>query len=477
MAAGLGTRMRSRVPKVLHPLCGRPMLAYVIDAAREATATDPVVVYSPATAAIPETFAGQARFALQPEPRGTGDAVAAGLRELDDDAGEVLVLSGDVPRVGGALLRDLLEARRLDEAVLSLVAVDAFDPAGLGRVVRTSAGSVDRIVEERDADDDERAISQINAGIYAFDAGWLRDRIGRLRPSPATGELYLTELVAIARSEGRLVTSLDVEDDGRLTGINDRSQLAQAEWDLRAELNLAFMRAGVTMQDPSTAYIDATVELAPDVVLEPNVILRGTTRVGEGTVIGGGSRINDSVIGRDCRIVASVIERSEVEDEVTIGPFSHLRPGSSIGRRAEIGNYAEIKSSRLGERVKTHHMSYLGDADVGAGTNVGAGTITANYDGARKYHTTIGERVFLGVDTMLRAPLTIGDDAKTGAGAVVTKDVPPGKLAVGVPARIRTPRVPAPDASPAGEGPRSPAASEPPADESKPAAGGSEAGS
>jgi bifunctional UDP-N-acetylglucosamine pyrophosphorylase/glucosamine-1-phosphate N-acetyltransferase len=467
--------MRSRVPKVLHPLCGRPMLAYVIDAAHEAAAGDPVVVYSPATAAIPEVFAGRARFALQTEPRGTGDAVAAGLRVLDDDAGEVLVLSGDVPRVGGALLRDLLEARRLDEAVLSLVAVDAFDPGGLGRVVRTSAGSVDRIVEERDADDDERAISQINAGIYAFDAGWLRDRIGRLRPSPATGELYLTELVAIARSEGRLVTSLDVEDDGRLTGINDRSQLAQAEWDLRTELNLAFMRAGVTMQDPSTAYVDATVELAPDVVLEPNVILRGTTRVGEGTVIGGGSRIDDSVIGRDCRIVASVIERSEVEDEVTIGPFSHLRPGSSIGRRAEIGNYAEIKSSRLGERVKTHHMSYLGDADVGAGTNVGAGTITANYDGAHKYRTTIGERVFLGVDTMLRAPLTIGDDAKTGAGAVVTKDVPAGKLAVGVPARIRTPR---PLGTPATASTRpDPAPGAPSAPESEPAAGGSEAGS
>jgi bifunctional UDP-N-acetylglucosamine pyrophosphorylase/glucosamine-1-phosphate N-acetyltransferase len=436
MAAGLGTRMRSRVPKLLHPLCGRPMLAYVVDAAREATRAEPVVVYSPATAALTDVFAGQARFALQDEPRGTGDAVAAGLREVDRDAAEVLVINGDVPLLSATLLRDLIEARRLDEAVLSLVAVDALDPSGLGRVVRTPAGSVDRIVEEKDADDEELAIAQINAGIYAFDAGWLRDRISRLQPSPATGELYLTELVARARSEGRLVTSLDVEDDGRLTGINDRAQLAQAEWDLRTELNLRHMRAGVTMQDPSTVYLDATVELATDVVLEPNVILRGRTSVGEGTTIGSGSRIEDSTVGRDCRIVASVVERSEVEDGVTIGPFSHLRPGSSIGRGAEIGNYAEVKSSRIGPGVKSHHMSYLGDADVGAGTNVGAGTITANYDGSRKHRTRIGERVFLGVDTMLRAPITIGDGAKTGAGSVVTHDVPPGALAFGVPARV-----------------------------------------
>jgi bifunctional UDP-N-acetylglucosamine pyrophosphorylase/glucosamine-1-phosphate N-acetyltransferase len=440
MAAGLGTRMRSTVPKVLHPLGGRPMLAYVLDAAHEATGAEPVVVYSTATERVPDVFAGRARFARQEEPRGTGDAVAAGLAEVDADAGEVLVINGDVPLLTAALLRDLLEARRLDEAVMSLVAVDAIDPSGLGRVLRTAAGSVDRIVEDKDASDDERDVSTINAGIYAFDAAWLRDRVARLHPSPSTGELYLTELVAVARAEGRLVTALDVEDDGRLTGINDRSQLAQAEWDLRTERNVALMRAGVTMLDPSTAYVDATVELAADVVLEPNVVLRGETRVGEGSTIGSGSRIEDSTIGRDCRVVASVVERSEVGDRVSIGPFAHLRPGSVVADDAEIGNYAEIKSSRIGRRVKQHHMSYLGDADVGEGTNVGAGTITANYDGTSKHRTTIGKRVFLGVSTMLRAPLDVGDDAKTGAGAVVTHDVPPGTLVVGVPARPRPPR-------------------------------------
>lgn len=444
MAGGLGTRMRSRLPKVLHPLLGRPMLAYVIDAASTVTEERPVVVFSPATEAVRERFADVADFALQAEPLGTGDALRAGMAAVAHDADEVLVVSGDVPRVQTELLAALIEARRLDEAVMTLVAVETFDPTGLGRVVRTSAGSVDRIVEEKDATDDERDIAEINGGVYAFDAAWLREHVDRLAPSPATGELYLTELVSLARADGRLVTAIDVEDDGRLTGINDRAQLAQAEWDMRTELNLELMRRGVTMVDPSTVYVDATVELATDVTLEPGVVLRGTTRVGEGSTIRTGSQVIDSVIGRDCTVWASVIESSEVGDRVTIGPFAHLRPGVVVAEDAEIGNYAELKRTRLGRGVKQHHMSYLGDAQVGAGTNVGAGTITANYDGVSKHPTTIGERVFLGVDTMLRAPVTLGDGSKTGAGAVVTRDVPPGKLAVGIPARIREPHPPRP---------------------------------
>jgi bifunctional UDP-N-acetylglucosamine pyrophosphorylase/glucosamine-1-phosphate N-acetyltransferase len=454
MAGGLGTRMRSRRPKVLHPLLGRPMLAYVLDAAAAVTEKRPIVVYSPATEAVTEVFADAAEFALQADPLGTGDALRAGLAAVPADVDEVLVVSGDVPRVQAELLAAVLEARRLDEAVLTLVAVETFDPSGLGRVIRTTAGSVDRIVEEKDATDDEREIGEINGGVYAFDAAWLREHVDDLTPSPATGELYLTELVGLARADGRLVTAVDVEDDGRLTGINDRAQLAQAEWDMRTELNLELMRRGVTMVDPSTVYVDATVDLATDVTLEPGVILRGETKVGEGTVIRAGSQVVDTTVGRDCVVWASVLESSEVGDRVTIGPFAHLRPGVVVGDDAEIGNYAELKKSRLGRGVKQHHMSYLGDAEVGAGTNVGAGTITANYDGVRKHRTTIGERVFLGVDTMLRAPVTLGDGARTGAGAVVTRDVPPGKLAVGIPARIREPRPPRPvDAVPSAEPP------------------------
>jgi bifunctional UDP-N-acetylglucosamine pyrophosphorylase/glucosamine-1-phosphate N-acetyltransferase len=440
MAAGLGTRMKSSTPKLLHRLAGRPMVAFVVDAGRAATGERPLVVTSPATAAVRDALGDEVDYALQAQPRGTGDAVAAALAALPDDVDEVLVLTGDAPLLEAELLEALLEERRLDQAAIALVAVDAIEPGQLGRVIRDDAGTVEQIVERKDATDEEIAVNEINSGLYAFDAGWLRSRIGSLKPSPKTGEIYLTELVELARADGRLVVALTVEDDGRLLGINDRAELAQAEWDLRTRINAAHMIAGVTMRDPSTAYIDATVTLAEDVTLEPNVILRGTTTVGQGTTIGAGSQIFDSTIGAGCVVWASVVEESTIEAGARVGPFSHLRPGSHVGPDAEVGNFAELKNTRLGRGVKQHHMSYLGDAELGEGTNVGAGTITANFDGRNKHRTTIGKRVFLGVDTMLRAPLTLGDDSKTGAGAVVTKDVPAGKLAVGMPARIREPR-------------------------------------
>ncbi len=444
LAAGLGTRMHSSRPKVLHQLCGRPMLAYVLDAwastADGAAAPSPIVVYSPSVADVVEAFADRATFALQDVPRGTGDAVRVAIDGVADDATEVLIMYGDVPLMTGSDLEAVLEARRADDAAIALASVFSADPASLGRVVRGEFGTVERIVEAKDATPDELETNETNAGLYAVDAAWLRRRIGSLTPSATTGELYLTDLVALAREDGRLVTAVAFEDDGRFDGINDRSQLAAAEWSLRVRLNEAHMRAGVTMRDPSTVYLDWTVDLAPDVTIEPNVILRGATSVGAGTVIGAGTQIVDSTVGERASVWASIVERSVIEDEATVGPFSHLRPGSVVGRGAEVGNYAELKNTRLGARSKQHHMSYLGDAEVGEGVNVGAGTITANYDGRQKHHTTIGAGAFLGVDTMLVAPIEVGEGAKTGAGAVVTKDVPAGKLAVGVPARIREPR-------------------------------------
>ncbi len=440
MAAGLGTRMRSRVPKVLHQLCGRPMLGYVLDAAAAATGHRPIVVVSPATVAVRDAFADVADFALQDEPLGTADAVRAGLDVAPPGVTEVVVLSGDVPLVDPALIGALIEERRRESAVMALVSVESFEPSGLGRVVRDEGGDgvrVLRIVEEKDATPDELEIDEINAGIYAFDAAWLRTRIRDVRPSRATRELYLTELVALARSDHRPVVALEVEDDGSLDGINDRGQLADVERAMRLRINEGHMLAGVTMVDPATAYVDSAVRLGGDVVLEPNVILRGRTTIGEGTRIGAGSQIVDTVVGAGCTIWASVLESAEVEDDVSIGPFAHLRPGASIGRGAKLGNYAEVKSSRVGPGVQQHHFSYLGDAEVGAGTNIGAGTITCNYDGQHKHRTTIGEHVFVGSDTMLVAPVTVGDGARTGAGSVVTHDVPPGRTAFGVPARLR----------------------------------------
>jgi bifunctional UDP-N-acetylglucosamine pyrophosphorylase/glucosamine-1-phosphate N-acetyltransferase len=432
--------MRSRTPKLLHPILGRPMLGYVIEAARTATGRPPIVVVSPATAAIRSTFAADAVFALQDEPRGTGDAVRAALPALPAVAAELLVLNGDVPLVDPELLRELLELRAEEQAAIAILTVDAIDPRRLGRIIRGRGGEVERIVEAKDASPAELTVSEINTGLYAFDVAWLRERVDDLRPSAATGELYLTGLVELALADGRAVVALETPDDGTLLGINDRAELAEAVHDLQARINEAHLLAGVTMDDPSTAYIEADVELASDVILEPNVILRGRTRVGEGTRIGAGSQIADSTIGRDCRVWASVLESSEVEDDVQVGPFAHLRPGSSIGRGTKLGNYAEVKNSRLEAGVQQHHFSYLGDAHVGARANIGAGTVTANYDGRGKLRTTIGEDAFIGVDTSLVAPVTVGDRAKTGAGAVVTHDVDPDTLVVGVPARVRQPR-------------------------------------
>ena len=448
--------MRSRTPKVLHPLLGRPMLGYIADVAREVTGRRPVIVWSPAVAAICDVFAGEADFARQDEPRGSGDALRAGLAAVPEDAREVLVLNGDVPLVDPALLTELLDARREDEAAISILTVDAVDPRRLGRVVRDPAGYVERIVEAKDATDEELLVSEINTGLYAMDATWLRRRIGDITPSPATGELYLTQLIEFARRDGRVVSALEVPDDGTLLGINDRAELAEAVHRLQARINEEHMLRGVTMEDPSTAYVEPGVTLAQDVVLEPNVILRGRTTVGEGTRIGAGSQIVDTAIGRDCVVWASVLEASEVEDEVRIGPFAHLRPGSSIGHGAKLGNYAEVKNSRLEAGVQQHHFSYLGDAHIGRNANIGAGTVTANYDGTRKLRTTIGEGAFIGVDTMLVAPVTVGDGAKTGAGAVVTRDVPPGAVVVGVPAhpivRRESREMPGGDPVPAAEG-------------------------
>jgi bifunctional UDP-N-acetylglucosamine pyrophosphorylase/glucosamine-1-phosphate N-acetyltransferase len=436
LAAGLGTRMRSRLPKVLHPVCGVPMLGYVLDAATSATEGRPLVVISPATTQVRDVFADRADFAIQDEPRGTADAVRAALAALPGAASEVVVLSGDVPLVSADLVTALLELRRESDAGVALVSVDAIDPSGLGRVVRDDEGLVTGIIEEKDATEEQLELTEINAGLYAFDGAWLRRRLPAVTPSPRTGELYLTSLVDIAVAEGVAVEALLLPDDGSLAGINDRAQLAEAEAIMRAAINESYMRAGVTMVDPSRVIIDITARIAEDVVIEPDVVIRGATSIGRDTLIGAGSTLIDTTVGERCIVRASVLESSTVGDDVRVGPFSHLRPGARVGDAAEVGNYAEIKSASLGARSKQHHFSYLGDAEIGEGVNIGAGTITANYDGRRKHRTVIGDGAFIGSDTILRAPVTIGEGGVTGAGSVVTHDVAPGTTVLGVPARL-----------------------------------------
>jgi len=443
--------MKSRLPKVLHPICGRPMLAYVIDAARAATGEKPLVVYSPQTEQVCQAFANDADFALQDQPLGTGDAVRAALAALPTDTDELVILSGDVPLIEPASVSLVLEQRRAGKAVMALAAVEFDDPTSYGRVELSGGRNVARIVEEKDATPEQRENRLVNAGLYAFDAAWLRRSVPRLSKSPTTGEVYLTELVELAAADGKPAIAVDepAESDwsSELMGINDRSDLAEVQLMLQYDILQRHMEDGVTLHDPASTVIEATVEIAADVTIEPNVALKGMTRIGPDTVIRTGSHLIDAVIGERCVVWSSVIEASRVGNDVRIGPFAHIRAGCEVGDGAEIGNYAEQKNTRFGARSKQHHFSYLGDAEVGEDVNIGAGTITANYDGRAKHKTVIGKGAFIGSDTILRAPITIGEGAYTGAGSVVTRDVPPGKLAVGVPARIRDRRDKDPDAA------------------------------
>ena len=441
LAAGLGTRMKSRTPKVLHSICGRPMLAYVIDAATAATGARPLVVYSPQTDALREAFADAADFALQKKPSGTGDALAAAVSALPNGVSEIVVLSGDVPLIEAASVTHMLEARREYGAPMAVAVVEMDDPTGYGRVQIGSRGTIRRIVEEKDANARQLDNHVINAGLYSFDVAWLRAALPKLTKSPTTGELYLTQLVELAAADNTPAIAVDqpAESDweSELAGINDRADLAELQLYLQYTILQRLMTDGVTVHDPGSVTIEATVEIAPDVTIESNVILRGTTKIGRDTVIKAGSQLIDATVGERCQIWASVIEQSELGNDVKVGPFAHLRGGCLVGDGAEIGNFAEQKNTRFGAGSKQHHFSYLGDAEVGKRVNIGAGTITANYDGERKHKTVIGDGAFIGSDTILRAPITVGEGAYTGAGSVVTRDVPPGKLAVGVPARIR----------------------------------------
>ena len=434
LAAGQGTRMRSRIPKVLHPLAGRPMIDHVLAALADAGVARPVVVIGHGAEAVEAALGDRATTALQEPQRGTADAVRVGLDGLDATAERVLVTMGDVPMQPSELYVALLDALENGGAAIALVTARVSDPAGYGRLVRDATGAASAIVEEADADDATRAIHEVNAGTYAFDAAWLREAIGRV-PASASGEYYLTDLVALAVADGRLVAVVVAADPDDTLGINDRVALSVAEERLRRRINDRHMRAGVTIVDPGSTRIDAAVEIGQDARIEPGTTLEGATVIGQDAVIGPNAHLRDSRIGPRTRVWASVVETSIVAEDVQIGPYAHLRPGAEVGARCRIGNFAEIKKSRLGAGTQQHHFSYIGDAEVGENVNIGAGSVTANFDGTAKHRTTVGSKVKLGVATMMVAPVTIGEGATTGAGAVVTRDVAPGKTVVGMPAR------------------------------------------
>lgn len=453
LAAGQGTRMRSRIPKVLHPLSGRPMLLHVLDTLGRAGIEHRVVVTGHGAELVDAALDGQAVSVRQEPQLGTADAVRVGLTRVPPSVRHVVVTVGDAPLLPAELFQRLLREQAEGDAAIALLAARMPDPTGYGRVVRGPQGECRAVVEQADADAATRAIDEINVGSYCFDAAWLRANVGDV-PASASGEFYLPDLVAIAAGAGRRVAVVVAPRAELTAGINDRVQLAAAERLLRRQIAERHMRAGVTIVDPASAYIDVDVEIGQDARIEPWTILSRGTIIGQETVIGPNAEVRASRIGPRSHVWASIVEESSVAEEVEIGPYSHIRPGSEIGARCRIGNYAEIKESRIGAGTQQHHFSYLGDAEVGEQVNIGAGTVTANYDGVTKHPTRIGDGAFIGVDTMLRAPVTIGPGAKTGAGAVVTRDVAPGATVVGMPARpieLRRRRAPVSEDEPGAE--------------------------
>ena len=435
LAAGLGTRMRSQTPKVLHLLAGRPLLSHVLEAVRGAGAR-PIVVLSKESEPARAIVGDGAIVAMQDPPRGTGDAVRVALEAISDPSGEAFIVYGDTPLLRGETLRALAELRAKRRAALALLSGNVGTANAYGRVVRDGSGDVARVVEARLATDDERRLPESNLGAYAIDLAWLRRAVPRLRAN-ATGEVFLTDLVALATTEGARVAAYCTDDPEEGMGVNTRVELAAAEDVVRRRIRERHMLAGVTFHDPASSFVDADVDIAPDVVIDRGCILEGRTRIGTGTRIGPYAIVRDTRIGERCRVEASVLEGATLEDDVTVGPYSHLRPGAHLEKGVQLGNFGEVKNARLGRGTKMHHFSYVGDAQVGQRVNISAGVITLNYDGVRKHRTEIGDDAFIGSDTLLRAPIKVGARSVTGAGSVVTKDVPDDMLAVGVPARIR----------------------------------------
>lgn len=434
LAAGQGTRMRSSLPKVLHPLLGRPLIDYAIDTHVEVTGGRPVIVIGHGADEIRQAAGDRADFVIQEPQLGTGHAVRQAEAQLRGRSNLVLVTYADMPLLTQETLRRLIEAHQDHSGPITMLTVVASDPRGFGRVVRDEHGRVKAIVEEAQATPEQLEIRELNVSAYCFSSAWLWEALSRIQLSPK-GEYYLTDLVEIAVGDGLPVQALQAEDISETIGINTRVHLAEAEALLRQRINRQWMLAGVTLVDPATTYIEPGVEIGQDTVIWPNTYLRGETVVGQDCVIGPNTIIEDARVGNSCKVFASVLEKAIVEDRVEIGPFGHLRKGAHLAEGVHMGNFGEVKNSYLGPGTKMGHFSYLGDATIGPNVNIGAGTITCNYDGKQKHPTKIGEGAFIGSDTMLVAPVEIGEGARTGAGSVVTKDVPDWTLSVGVPAR------------------------------------------
>ena len=438
LAAGDGKRMKSRLTKVLHRVCGKELVRYPVDLMKESGVTRVVVVVSLGNRqAVQELLGNQVEYVTQTELKGTGDALSKARVLLQGQAENVLVLTGDAPLVRLESVKPLMAAHADSSRDMTFLTCRTASAKDFGRVARNEKGQVVKIVEAADQTGFTDEITEVNGSVYCFRDGWLWENLDDI-PTAANGEKYITSLVEIGSSRDGAVEANLTEDPAELMGVNDRLQLSQVEEILRQRIREQWMLSGVTMPHPASVYIDAGASIGQDTVILPNTSIVGSSVIGEDCEIGPNSVIRDSTIGRGCRATASILEEATMEDGANIGPFSHLRPGAYLESGVHLGNFVEVKESRFASGAVMGHFGYVGDASIGAGTNLGAGMVTCNYDGKDKHRTDIGENAFIGCDTMLVAPVTVGSGAITGAGAVVTKDVPAGRLAVGVPAKIRS---------------------------------------
>ena len=435
LAAGQGTRMKSDLPKVLHPLCGRPMIWHVLEALKKVSTEKPVVVIGHGGEQV-KAYVADSAYCVEQEPQlGTAHAALQAESIVKGKTDLVIVTYADMPLLPAEVFQRLVETQRGNPGPLSLLTVIADAPRGFGRIVRNARGTVEAIVEEYVATPEQLAIKELNVGAYCFKSEWLWDALHRIQKNPQKGEYYLTDVVELAVKENLPVQAVVHDDLIETIGINTRAHLAEAEAAMRQRINRQHMLNGVTMMDPASTYIETDIVIGKDTVVMSNTYIQGKTIIGEHCSIGPNSHIRDSKIGNGCKVFMSVMDGAVLEEGVDMGPFARLRSGAHLGKHVHMGNFGEVKDSFLADGVKMGHFSYIGNAVIGANTNIGAGTITCNYDGEKKNPTEIGEDVFIGSDTMLVAPLKIGDGARTGAGAVVTKDVPPDTLVVGMPAR------------------------------------------
>ena len=437
LAAGAGTRMKSDRQKTLHEIGGRSLLSHSLHAAAGVHPEHLVAVVghqrdqvAPAVERIAEQMQVEIRQAVQEEQNGTGHAVQVGLSAIPDFEGTVVVTNGDVPLLTPDTLQALVDTHEAEGAAVTVLSLEFDNPTGYGRIIRGEAGDVVAIVEEKDATDEQRKVREVNSGVFAFDGAVLRDALERVTPDNAQGEFYITDVLGIARGDGLRVTALTAPDARELAGVNDRVQLAEAGKELNRRLVEKAMRNGATVIDPATTWIGVEVEIGRDVVIHPNTQLWGSTVIGDGAEIGPDTTLTDMEVGARATVVRTQGELGVIGEDATVGPFTYIRPGTELGAGGKLGGFVEAKNATIGEGSKVPHLTYIGDATVGKHSNIGASSVFANYDGINKHHTTIGDYCRTGSDTMFVAPVTIGDGAYTGAGTVVTEDVPPGALAI-----------------------------------------------